>query len=221
MTHERGGISKKMVSAQAAKQAPFAAASTEDKMTGKGPMRHAVTATTLCLLLQEKELGPVAGKPWTSAFTSMEFVWVKKLGMWVGKYEVTNANTPGGMTGRRGAGRRETTMTIPRSTTCELKGAIVTATLLAAMSNGAGRIRGGSTAWAGTYGKRVRRGGGTAIIWGGDVWEKGWCDGSSEAWWRGASWDYYRQVSLRCSSRSSFFFVGSGCGFRLVLSPVK
>ena len=34
--------------------------------------------------------GPVVGKSWTSPSTGMEFVWIEKLGMWVGKYEVTN-----------------------------------------------------------------------------------------------------------------------------------
>ena len=34
--------------------------------------------------------GPVNGESWTSPTTGMEFVWIKALNMWVGKYEVTN-----------------------------------------------------------------------------------------------------------------------------------
>lgn len=36
------------------------------------------------------EAWPVAGGAWTSPGTGMEFVWVEALGLWVGKYEVTN-----------------------------------------------------------------------------------------------------------------------------------
>jgi formylglycine-generating enzyme required for sulfatase activity len=31
------------------------------------------------------------GKPWTSPTSGMEFVWIAKMGMWIGMYEVTNA----------------------------------------------------------------------------------------------------------------------------------
>jgi serine/threonine protein kinase len=34
--------------------------------------------------------GPVEGQNWRSPETGMEFVWIQPLGMWVGKYEVTN-----------------------------------------------------------------------------------------------------------------------------------
>jgi hypothetical protein len=34
---------------------------------------------------------PVAGQSWTVPDLGMEFVWIEALGMWVGKYEVTNA----------------------------------------------------------------------------------------------------------------------------------
>jgi formylglycine-generating enzyme required for sulfatase activity len=33
---------------------------------------------------------PTAGTDWTSPSTGMEFVWVEEMGLWVGKYEVTN-----------------------------------------------------------------------------------------------------------------------------------
>ena len=35
--------------------------------------------------------GPVEGRNWTSPATGMEFVWIPRIRMWVGKYEVTNA----------------------------------------------------------------------------------------------------------------------------------
>ena len=35
--------------------------------------------------------GPVEGRNWTSPATGMEFVWIPQMKMWVGKYEVTNA----------------------------------------------------------------------------------------------------------------------------------
>ncbi len=35
--------------------------------------------------------GPVAGQNWTSPSTGMEFIWIDQMGIWVGKYEVTNA----------------------------------------------------------------------------------------------------------------------------------
>ncbi|MEI7947844.1 MAG: SUMF1/EgtB/PvdO family nonheme iron enzyme, partial [bacterium] len=38
-----------------------------------------------------KMLGPVDGQAWISPTTGMEFVWVPTLKLWVGKYEVTNA----------------------------------------------------------------------------------------------------------------------------------
>jgi serine/threonine protein kinase/formylglycine-generating enzyme required for sulfatase activity len=38
----------------------------------------------------EEVKGPVVGQNWTSPETRMEFVWIKDLNVWVGKYEVTN-----------------------------------------------------------------------------------------------------------------------------------
>ena len=40
--------------------------------------------------------GPHVGLGWTSPRSQMEFVWVPSLDMWVGKYEVTNAEYRGG-----------------------------------------------------------------------------------------------------------------------------
>jgi serine/threonine-protein kinase len=34
--------------------------------------------------------GPVAGQPWTVPEVGMEFVWIKPMNLWVGKYEMTN-----------------------------------------------------------------------------------------------------------------------------------
>lgn len=34
--------------------------------------------------------GPVAGQNWRSPSTGMEFVWIEQMGLWVGKFEVTN-----------------------------------------------------------------------------------------------------------------------------------
>ena len=33
---------------------------------------------------------PVKGQNWTSPSTGMEFVWIEQMGLWVGKFEVTN-----------------------------------------------------------------------------------------------------------------------------------
>ncbi len=38
----------------------------------------------------EEVRGPVSGEDWTSPSTDMEFVWIEDMGLWVGKYEVTN-----------------------------------------------------------------------------------------------------------------------------------
>jgi len=38
----------------------------------------------------EKWISPEEGQPWTSKASGMEFVWIRQMGMWVGKYEVTN-----------------------------------------------------------------------------------------------------------------------------------
>ncbi len=47
---------------------------------------------------------PVEGQNWVSPSTGMEFVWIPDMGMWVGKYEVTNGeyrkNAPGHDSGR-------------------------------------------------------------------------------------------------------------------------
>jgi len=48
------------------------------------------TGTQTHTVRLEEAKGPVRGQPWTSPSTGMEFVWIEKLGMWVGKYEVTN-----------------------------------------------------------------------------------------------------------------------------------
>ena len=42
-------------------------------------------------LCAEQAQKPVEGQNWTSPSTGMEFVWIEALEMWVGKYEVTNA----------------------------------------------------------------------------------------------------------------------------------
>ena len=42
-------------------------------------------------LSAEQAQGPVEGQNWTSPSTGMEFVWIPQLEIWVGKYEVTNA----------------------------------------------------------------------------------------------------------------------------------
>ena len=38
----------------------------------------------------EKAMVPTPGRDWVSPATGMEFVWVEPMGIWVGKYEVTN-----------------------------------------------------------------------------------------------------------------------------------
>jgi len=37
-----------------------------------------------------KAVEPVEGQNWTSPATGMEFVWIEQMGLWVGKFEVTN-----------------------------------------------------------------------------------------------------------------------------------
>ena len=37
-----------------------------------------------------KAVGPTPGEDWTSPSTGMEFVWIRQMNMWVGKFEVTN-----------------------------------------------------------------------------------------------------------------------------------
>ena len=54
----------------------------------------AVVAGVLALAIagcSSMQAGPVEGQDWTSPATGMEFVWIDELEMWVGKYEVTNA----------------------------------------------------------------------------------------------------------------------------------
>ena len=41
---------------------------------------------------KKKADGPAQGQDWTSPTTGMEFVWIKALNCWVGKYEVNNAD---------------------------------------------------------------------------------------------------------------------------------
>ncbi len=48
-----------------------------------------ISVSGLTLLAAEKEL-PVAGADWKVPAVGMEFVWIKALESWVGKYEVTN-----------------------------------------------------------------------------------------------------------------------------------
>ena len=41
-------------------------------------------------IVLKEQRGLADGESWSSATTGMEFVWVQALGLWVGKYEVTN-----------------------------------------------------------------------------------------------------------------------------------
>ncbi len=54
--------------------------------TLENPVTMAMPATHYATVKME----PVEGQAWRSPTTNMEFVWVKALGIWVGKYEVTN-----------------------------------------------------------------------------------------------------------------------------------
>lgn len=51
---------------------------------GRCPECKAVFEITCDAALKE-------GQNWTSPFTGMEFVWIPAMNIWVGKYEVTNA----------------------------------------------------------------------------------------------------------------------------------
>jgi len=54
-------------------------------------LRSRPTASPTASLGRRAARNPLSpSKPWTSPSTGMEFVWIEKLGMWVGKYEVTN-----------------------------------------------------------------------------------------------------------------------------------
>jgi len=48
------------------------------------------SAVTRILGFARQPSVPELGKDWTSPSTGMEFVWIRQMGMWVGKYEVTN-----------------------------------------------------------------------------------------------------------------------------------